>query len=196
MPSKIEKINILLLLTITALIVGFAVFYFTIDKVCAADVSCTPTIPLPTIPYTSPTMSPTPTGSPSATPTVTPPVSLQSSTTGGSGNNGNSGGQSNNAPSAPVCDHPFASPDLLTITAGQSGQLTLTWSETDTSVDKYSITYGFVGQSLNMGADNIPSTSRSFTISDLPSGAYINAQIQAWQNDCEESSNILDPRVN
>lgn len=147
-------------------------------------------------PTVTPTVTPTPTATPSGTPTPT-------STPSSGGTNTGSGGpgvvpvgdySTTEVPGAPTCNIPFSAPVLTSITAGESGQLTLNWLES-ASVDKFSITYGFVGQSLSMGVDNIPSSSRSFTIGDLPSGAYINAQVQGWQNGCEESSNVLDPIV-
>lgn len=141
-------------------------------------------------PVISSTSTPTPTVS--LTPTVT---SVEPTNTPGPGNVPDGGKtDTTEAPGAATCNIPFSPPVLQTIVAGQSGQLTLNWLES-ANIDKFSITYGFVGQPLNMGVDNIPSNSRSFTIGALPVGAFINAQVQAWQGGCDEVSNILDPRV-
>ena len=140
----------------------------------------------------TPSVIVTPTASPSATPA---PVITPASTNSGGGNSPTFQGSTTNAPGSPTCTIAFSSPVLTSIVAGQSGQLTLNWLESDQNIDKFSIIFGLVGQSLNMGLDNLPSNSRSYTINGLPSGSSINAQIWSWKNRCAEKSNILDPKV-
>jgi len=152
------------------------------EKWEADCVSPTP-IPSPTV-----TPSPTPSATPLATPTDTPaPPEVSNTAQSNAGTPGV-------APGAPVCNIPFAAPVLESVTANGSGEITLVWGSS-TNVDKYSLIYGLVGQPLSMGVDNIPSTSDSFTIGDLPVGSSINAQVWGWQNGCAEKSNILDPLI-
>lgn len=195
--------------TILGLIALVIILYFTISKAhawndchhdCFPTPTATPTItpkpcfhlvddwekPCPTV---TPTPTPTVIASPSATPTPT-------GTTGGQGVvPSNPHTDTTEAPGGATCTIAFSPPVLTSITAGGSGTLTLNWLESS-PVDKFSLTYGFTGQSLSMGVDNIPSGSTSFTIGDLPQGASINAQVQAWVHGCEESSTIIDPVVN
>ena len=72
--KRFDKWNIVLYTLIAVIIVGFVVFYYTVQNVCADEIieSCTPTIPVPTatyVPDSKPTLQPT---DPQVTPTLTP----------------------------------------------------------------------------------------------------------------------------
>ena len=185
---------------LAGVLIAYVTFYSTVKYVCAYnghDKTCSPpspgTSPVPDIVPTiiiSPTIQPT--IQPIITATPTPSSSGRSGGVGTIPNNPHT--DTTEAPGSPTCTISFSPPALVSITAGQSGTLTINWLESS-PVDKFSIIYGLVGQPMNWGEDNIPSTSRSLPINGLPIGSYINAQIWAWQNGCPQKSKILDPFV-
>lgn len=189
--------NIWLTILLTIILYLF-IDLFMVSKTCADyKNSCNSPTPIvsitPTIPLESPTMTVAPTQI--TTPnyiTATPSIAVSSGGVGNIPNNPHT--NTTSAPGSLTCNITFSPPVLTSITAGQSGQLTLNWLESS-PVDKFSIIYGLVGQPMNWGEDNIPSTSRSLPINGLPIGSYINAQIWAWQNGCPQKSEILDPLV-
>ena len=71
--QRFNNWNVILYTIITIIIVGFIVFYYTVQHVCAEDIieSCTPTMPFPSsiTPTSDPTETPTPTNIP-VTPTT------------------------------------------------------------------------------------------------------------------------------
>lgn len=184
-------------------IIWFASLSFALPRICAATNSCVPTLsPVP--PTTSPV---TPTAVITVQPTLAPSPTIQASSsattvttangTAGSGTPGGTG-SSNQTPGIASCPpgSGIIPPVLTSITAGQSGELTVNWTEADTSINHFSLIYGLVGNAMNWGLDFIPNTARSYTILGLPSGSYINAQIWAWKDGCAGKSLIVDPLVN
>lgn len=147
----------------------------------------TPTITPNCSPTSTPYATPTPTGAPVST---LPPQ------------NNNGGGRvlapsaiNTTTPSMNYCAITFPAPVLTSITAGQSGALTVNWVSSATSLTSFSIIYGLVGGPLLWGVNNIPVSSNSFTIRGLPNGSYINAQVWDFENGCANRSAIVDPRV-
>lgn len=200
------KITLLILL---AVIVWLFSFYFALGRVCAYERTKTcnsdehpkPTIPIPSwqyLPDITPTNIPSPTITeiPSIIPTVTViPTTTPTPTQIINNTSSNSSTNNNSAPAAVTCTSTFSAPAITSITAGTSGTLIVNWTEQDTSIDKFSIIYGLVGQPMNWGVNNISGTSRSFPLSYLPTGAFINAQVWAWKNGCAKKSKIVDPKV-
>jgi hypothetical protein len=176
------------IIVIASLVIIWVIIALTMqNKVCADYKKSCYISPIPTNEIVSQTVTPTVTINPSETPT---PLSLMSTSGNGVVPAGNT--STTQPPGSPTCNIAFSPPVLTSITAGQSGQLTLNWLESS-PVDKFSITYGLVGEPMGWGEDNIPATSRSLSINGLPNGSYINAQIYGWENRCPELSNILDP---
>lgn len=130
--------------------------------------------------------------SPTATPT--PTVSVTSTQPPSNNQGGQGGGQSNNPPPVAQCGTPFDAPHIVSFTNKDKGTVNFAWTEGQT-VDKYSITYGYSPNNLNMGEDNIPGNATNWDIHQLNPGSHVWAQVQAWFNGCEESSNVFDPKV-
>lgn len=150
----------------------------------------------------TPTVTPTPTQPclqegdedvqvPCPTPTATPTPSQQNTPSGGSSSGGSGG---NNPPPVASCGSSFPAPVIVSFTSKGDGTVNFGWTAVQT-YDKYSITFGTSPDNLNMGEDNIPGNVTNWDIHDLPVGSHVWAQLQAWQNGCEESSNIFDPLV-
>ena len=140
----------------------------------------------------TPTLTPTPTEvtpTPSATPSATPVPQ-----NGSTGSTGGGNVQSNNPPPVAQCGTQFAIPSIVAFTDKGNGTVNFAWTEAQT-VGKYSITYGYTADNLNMGQDNIPGNVLNWDIHDLAPGSHVWAQVQAWFNGCEESSNVFDPIV-
>lgn len=98
------------------------------------------------------------------------------------------------APGAAVCNIRFDHPLLQGFHADGNGSVTFSWWGVK-DVDKYSIRYGYEPTALVYGADNIPSSSTSFTINGLTVGKNVWAIVSAYRGGCAEDSNILDPVV-
>lgn len=177
------------------------------DFVVNADHPCPPVAPSPTL--GQPTATPTPTKEPkcwededcepTVTPTVTPsPEASPSPTpieTQGPGNiPSNPSTDTTEAQGAATCNIAFSAPILDGFQADGNGSVTFSWWGVS-NIDKYSITYGYSPDALIYGEDNIPSSSTSIELNGLIPGHNVWAQVQAWRNGCEESSNLFDPRV-
>jgi hypothetical protein len=148
--------------------------------ICNEDHPCvTPTV----TPTATPSASPTPSATPSATP----------SDNSGGGSSGGSGG--NNPPPVAQCGTPFDIPNIVSFTDKGGGTINVAWTEDQGNLSKYSITYGYSADNLNMGEDNIPGNVLNWDIHDLAPGNHVWVQVQAWLNGCEESSNVFDPVV-
>lgn len=151
----------------------------------------------------TPVCTPTPTALPTPTIQVSPPPMPTSTLTANGGAPSNGGGGSNspqgsttNAPGSPTCTIVFTPPVLTSIVAGQSGQVTFTWLDSETATNKFAVTYGYSPTVLPYGVDNIPASSRSVTVGDLTPGANVFGKVWGFENRCAETSNILDPVVN
>ena len=176
---------------------------------CGSHCSPTPTPTATPIPTATPTPTPKPcnegefgrfnfhpcvTPTPSVTPTATP----SATPTPGSGTGNVPSNPSTNTTSAPgaaTCNIPFTAPVLNSFKTEGNGSVTFGWSSSATGVDKFSIRYGYVANSLVYGEDNVPSTSNSLTINSLIPGNHVWAIVSAWRGGCAVDSNILDPKI-
>lgn len=138
-----------------------------------------------------PCLSPTPTVTPTVTPVASPSAIPQQVNSGG-GTSGNDGG--NQPPPVASCGTPFDRPIIVSFTDKGNGTVNFAWVENQT-VDKYSVTYGYSPDNLNMGEDNIAGNSANIDIHDLRVGSHVWLQVQGWFRGCEESSNIFDPLI-
>lgn len=138
------------------------------------------------------TPAPTTTATPSATPI---PTSTPSTGTGDGKSDGRSSDPGATQAHNPTCTVPFTPPILNGFKANGNGSVTFSWLESASNITKYSIVFGYSADEMDMGMDNIPSSSTSVTLNGLHEGVNVFAQVYAWHNQCAEISNVFDPIV-
>lgn len=133
---------------------------------------------------------------PCVTPTVTPtPTPTNAPFVGTGVSDGRSDGRSDGQGgfNSPVCGIPTDKPLLQGFKRVTPTSVSLAWWAPVNGVDKYALTYGYYGESMSMGADNLPSSITNFTIEQLQPNRAINVVLWAFKNNCATLSDPIDP---
>lgn len=137
------------------------------------------------------TPTPTPTPTPTNTPTPTP------SSGGGSGASGPQGSTTN----PPVCTNqaPASAPDLYAAVPQSGGSVLLYFSDAQSPVDHYSLTYGDASNDYSWGVDNIGGQgSRTYLVGGLSLGTTYYFRVRggngcapgAWSNEISSALSV------